>query len=131
MTLPLTVTLGTSAGLALLGTVVATRVAMARAKYGILIGDGGNADLIARMRSHANFAEYVPLILVQLALLEMSGPNRNILIFCGSLLFLARLLHAVGMALPAPNASRAIGTAATTLLVVFLAGYGLALIFWH
>jgi uncharacterized membrane protein YecN with MAPEG domain len=125
MTLPLPITLATASTLALLAAVIATRAAMGRGKHGILMGDGGNPDMIARMRTHANFVEYVPLLLILMGLLEIAGANRTLLIASGVVLLLARVLHAIGMARPAPNVYRAAGTVSTFLLVLLFAGYGL------
>ena len=127
MILPLPITLATASILTLLGLVVAMRAAMARGKHGILMGDGGNPDMIARMRTHANFVEYVPLLLILMGLLELAGANRIALIAGGALLFVVRVLHAVGMGLAQPNPWRAAGTVGTTLLTLFFAGYGLVM----
>ena len=40
-------------------------------------GDGGDAMLLRRMRVHANFAEYVPLALLLMALAENCRPGRG------------------------------------------------------
>src|SRR5882724_3446572 len=111
MILPLPVTLATTSSLALVAAVISTRAALARGKYGILMGDGGNPVLIARMRAHANFVEYVPLLLILMGLLEIAGANRSFLMIAGGVLVVARVLHAVGMALKQPNYWRAAGTA--------------------
>lgn len=129
MTAPLPITLATASVLAVLGTVLATRAALGRAKYGIFLGDGGNQDLTARMRTHANFVEYVPLLLIMTALLEYSGANQMFLAVSSAVLVLARALHAVGMIQPKPNFYRAAGTASTTLLGLLYAACGLFMVF--
>ena len=131
MVTPLPTTLATASVLAVMGTVLAARAAMLRVKSGILFGDGGNQDLITRMRAHANFVEYVPLLLIMMALLEVSGANRAFLAVTAVALVLARVLHAIGMTVSKPNFYRATGTAGTTLLVLLYAGYGLAIVYGH
>ena len=128
VTLPLPITLASASVLTLLSLVLAMRAAMVRVKYGILMGDGGNPDMLARMRAHANFVEYVPLLLILMGLLELSGANRTMLMASSAALVLARVLHAIGMARPSPNPWRAAGTVGTTLLIVLYAGYGLVIL---
>ena len=91
------------------------------------MGDGGNADLLVRMRTHSNFIEYVPLLLVLMALLELSAANRIFLMAFGGALIVFRVLHAIGMPRRAPNLYRAIGAAGSILLMILAAGYGLIL----
>ena len=57
------------------------------------LGDGGNPAMLRRIRGHANFAEYVPLVLVLMALLELSGSPKWQLHAIGSALLVGRLLH--------------------------------------
>src|SRR5215475_13901242 len=71
----LPITLATAGALGLIGLILALRVTMGRAKHKVNMGDGGNPDMIVRMRTHANFVEYVPLMLVLLGLLELGGAN--------------------------------------------------------
>src|SRR5438105_3605271 len=99
----LPITLTTASVLALLGLVLASRVGQGRFKHSVPMGDGGNADMIVRMRTHANFAEYVPFLLVLMGLLELGGGNRTILVWGGAALVLCRIFHAIGMPRPAPN----------------------------
>lgn len=61
------------------------------------IGDGGDRELMRRIRVHANFVEYVPMLLVLLALLELGGLDRRVVGVLGTLLFAGRLLHARGL----------------------------------
>ncbi|MBR9814231.1 MAPEG family protein [bacterium] len=57
------------------------------------LGDGGNASMLRRIRGHANFAEYVPIILVLLAMLELGAWPAWLLHGLGAALLIARLLH--------------------------------------
>ena len=42
-----------------------------RGKAGISFGDGGDVEMMVRMRRHANFVESAPLAIILLALLEL------------------------------------------------------------
>jgi uncharacterized membrane protein YecN with MAPEG domain len=126
----LPITLTTASLLALLCLILAVRVSAGRVKNNVLMGDGGNADMVMRMRTHSNFAEYVPLLLVLMGMLELGGGSRTVLMVFGAVLVLTRISHAVGMARPAPSAFRAIGALGTFLLLLLGAAYGLALT-WH
>ena len=57
------------------------------------LGDGGNPMLLRRIRGHANFAEYVPLTLVLMGFLELSGLPGWVLHVLGATLLAGRLLH--------------------------------------
>jgi uncharacterized membrane protein YecN with MAPEG domain len=83
--------------LALLYAVLGVQVARLRRGNRVLFGDGDNIRLRSAIRAHANFAEYVPIIVLMVAMLEMSGmPAASVHILMGALL-LARLLHPLGM----------------------------------
>src|SRR3954468_5163594 len=56
--------------LALLFLLLSVRVSQRR-QTGITLGDGGDARLLRVIRGHANFAEYVPIILVMMVMLEI------------------------------------------------------------
>ena len=84
--------------LALIYAVLALRVAGLRRANLALFGDAENAKLRTAIRVHANFIEYVPIITLLVALLEMSGmPPTRVHLLMGGLL-LTRLLHPMGMA---------------------------------
>ncbi|MGI9430595.1 MAG: MAPEG family protein, partial [Myxococcota bacterium] len=68
-----------------------------RGSTGISIGDGGNPDLLLAMRRHANFVEFVPLLLVMFAALELNGASAAVLHGLGVALIVARVCHAVGL----------------------------------
>ena len=82
--------------LALLFFALSLRVVQMRGT-GISLGDGGNTAMLRRIRGHANFAEYVPLILLMMAMLELSKFSIYLLHAMGITLFVARLLHAYAL----------------------------------
>jgi uncharacterized membrane protein YecN with MAPEG domain len=83
--------------LALLYAVLGLQVSRLRRGNQVLFGDGGNIKLRSAIRAHANFAEYVPLIVLMVAMLEMSGiAAARVHLLMGALL-VARLLHPLGM----------------------------------
>jgi uncharacterized protein len=61
--------------------------------HGVSLGDSGDAALLRRIRGHGNFAEYVPFILLMMALLEIGGQKAWVLHALGVTLLVARLLH--------------------------------------
>ncbi len=96
MQLPL-ITAGYLAVLALLYAALALRVVRLRVRNGIWFGDDGNAELRSAIRAHGHFAEYVPIIALMAAMLEMFGlPAFRLHLLMGGLL-VARVLHPLGM----------------------------------
>ena len=61
------------------------------------IGDGGNEMLAKAIRVHGNFSEYIPLALLLLGIYEMNGASPMWLHVLGAILFIGRILHAVGL----------------------------------
>ena len=78
-------------------------------------GDGGDAELFCRIRKQGNFTEYVPLTLIVLGLLEMSGAAGTMAIgIMGCALVVSRILHPIGMKPDgSPTAARFIGMIGT------------------
>jgi uncharacterized membrane protein YecN with MAPEG domain len=110
-----------AAPLAVIGMTLAARAGGLRGKLGIPTGDGGNADLLQRARAHANFAEYVPLILVLMALYELNGGASAWLHGLGVALLAARIVHPFGMA-SIKHPARFFGAAVTALALLAAAG---------
>ncbi len=77
----------------------------ARVSENVLFGDGGDDTVLKRVRSHANFAEYVPLALIVIGLLEASGGSHGLVRVLLIALLVARILHPIGMFAP-PNSPR-------------------------
>ncbi|BAQ44580.1 MULTISPECIES: MAPEG family protein [Methylobacterium] len=94
-------TAGYAAVLALLFAGLSIWVMARRLSANVLHGDGGDAVLLHRARSQANFAEYVPLILIVVGLLEAHGGSRGLVHGLLAVLLVGRVLHPFGMTAPA------------------------------
>lgn len=73
------------------------RVILLRRKFQVGIGHGKERELHRAIRVHGNFSEYVPLALFLLLLLELNGGQMWVLHVLGSMLFLGRILHVMGL----------------------------------
>jgi uncharacterized protein len=119
--------------LALLYTVLGLQVSRLRRGNKVLFGDGDNIKLRSAIRAHANFAEYVPLIVLMVAVLEMSGLAHLRVHLLMALLLLARLMHPLGMYV-GPRTLQfqicRVGGISLTLLVMLAAALQLVSRFW-
>jgi uncharacterized protein len=68
-----------------------------RRRLRVSLGDAGHDALQRAVRSHANFAEYVPLGLLLMVMTELCGAPKWMLHAMGNALLLARCLHAYGL----------------------------------
>lgn len=73
--------------------VLSARVIARRRSDGIHLGDGADNEMQRRIRGHANFAEYVPICLVLIAVLEYGGTAGWLLHLLGATLLVGRVLH--------------------------------------
>ena len=120
MTIILPASLATAAACGLINLWLAIRVGQMRRAHKVSIGDGGNLAVIARMRAHANFVEYAPIVLIMLVLVEL-GRGTSIYVWgYGFAFVVARICHGLGMDTWKPG--RAIGVGITFLIVALLAG---------
>lgn len=104
--------------LALLFLALSWRVVAKRGPGGPSLGDGGDLDMQRRIRGHGNFAEYVPLLVAMLAILELGGLPAPWLHVLGATLLVSRLLHGYALAFTAAfKFGRFWGTALTFLLL--------------
>jgi uncharacterized protein len=119
--------------LALLYVVLGLQVSRLRRGNRVLFGDGDNRQLRSAIRAHANFAEYVPIIVLMVALLEMSGtPAPRVHLLMATLL-VARLLHPLGMYVGPRTLTFQIcrvGGISLTLLALVAAAVMMLLRFW-
>lgn len=101
--------------------VLGARTAMARRRNKVLLGDGGNAQVLLASRVFGNASEYIPVGIGALALLAMLGMPAYVLHGLGGTLFLGRIAHAVGMSDKRPTVGRVLGMGLTFLSLI-LAG---------
>jgi uncharacterized protein len=123
--LPITLTI--AGACALISLWLGLRVSQLRIRHKVSVGDAGNALVLSRMRAHANFAEYAPLFLILLGLIELARGSETWLWGAAILFILARLAHPFGMDRPAPNPLRTGGALVTWLVLAGLAAYAIAL----
>ncbi len=121
----LPVALTTAGAAAVINFWLGLRISRMRLSEKISVGDGGNARLLARMRAQLNFAEYVPIVLVLLALVELAAGTSLWLWAVAALFLLGRLLHAFGMDGWLPG--RRLGIMLTLLIMLGLAAYSIYL----
>jgi uncharacterized membrane protein YecN with MAPEG domain len=86
-----------AAALAVMYVLLAGLVIRQRFKTRVGLGDGQQPELIKVVRIHGNFAEYAPLLLVLLLVLEIQGAALWQLHLIGGLTFFGRISHAVGL----------------------------------
>ncbi len=98
--------------LGLLFAFLGLRVARFRRGNKIVFGDGDDRYLRSAIRAHANFAEYVPIIVIMNALLEMGGAASVQMHVLLGTLTVSRVLHPFGIhANPRQNYERYIARA--------------------
>jgi hypothetical protein len=117
------ITGGYLAALALVYAALAVNVVRLRRQNRALFGDAGNSALRSAIRAHAHFAEYVPIIALMVAMLEMSGMAAWRVHFLMAALLVSRLLHPFGMYARSGTFAFRIGRVAgvTLTLVVLIA----------
>ena len=114
--------------LAALAVVLSARAGLYRGKAGISIhfGEPPDHELEERVRVHQNFVEYVPLVLILMGGIELSGGSSLFLHIAGVALIIARLAHAVGLKFyNIQHPGRLVGAGGTTLVMLACIGYGL------
>jgi uncharacterized protein len=123
------ITGGYLALLALVYAALAVNVVRLRRQNRAAFGDAGNPGLRSAIRAHAHFAEYVPIIALMMAMLEMSGlPAWRVHLLMGALL-VSRLLHPFGMyAKPGTPAFRIGRGGGVTLTLIVLVASAVAIL---
>lgn len=102
------------------------RVVRLRQKLQVSLGDGGQPELQAAIRAQGNFAEYAPMALLLLFLLELTRDAPVwALHLLGAALFLSRAIHAWGVLTSAPRSrpksGRPIGIVMTFAMLLITA----------
>lgn len=90
---------------------------------GINLGDGGNEEMLRRIRGHGNFSEYVPIILIMLGMLELGGAQAWLLHVLGATLVVSRLMHGIAFSFTQKwFIGRFVGTLLTLILLLVAGG---------
>jgi uncharacterized membrane protein YecN with MAPEG domain len=94
MPVPVTLLYGALCGFLLIG--LAMNVSLVRGRFKAPVGQIPEG-VVRPVRAHGNAAENIPMAILLLAILELSGINSLILHVFGGAFLLARILHAVGL----------------------------------
>ncbi|MEA2207270.1 MAG: uncharacterized protein QOE77_4046 [Blastocatellia bacterium] len=121
--LPIALTAAGAAGL--VNFWLSWRIAQLRESEKISVGDGGNMRLTARMRAQLNFAEYAPVVLILIALIEATRGSQYWLGIVAALFILGRVLHGLGM--DGWRFGRAAGMVCTAPVMIGLSLYAAAI----
>ncbi len=105
--------------LGLLAVVLTVNVSRVRGQKKINLGDGGDPEMMAAIRAHANFIEFVPLCLL---LIYMASDFYGFwtTAVLSIVLLVSRVLHAGGMLGVIPQC-RFLGASGTTLVLAVVA----------
>ena len=112
----LTTTLCAAAAAAILNIWLGIRIGQLRTSLKISIGDGGNEQVIRRMRAQSNFIENAPLVLVLIGAIELARPGNMILAAIAAIFIVGRVLHGLGMDGGSFAVGRVIGTLSSLLI---------------
>lgn len=66
-----------------------------RFKYRISLGNGENEDMLCRIRTHANFSEYIPFALILMFMSEYQGMSDALAHGFGLALVLGRIIYSL------------------------------------
>ena len=121
--MPVAITAFYTAILALIASALAYQAGSMRPKLGISVGDGGNIELLVKMRRHANFTESVPLALILMGAIEIDGASAGLIHGLGIALVVCRIAHPIGLQHDnISHPARAIGSGGTLVVTLIAAG---------
>jgi len=114
----LPISLAAAGAAALINLWLSFRIGAVRSAKKVSVGDGGDENLIRRMRAQANFIENTPIALILIALIEAARPMNQWLAIVAAVFILSRIAHGLGMDGGALKTGRMVGTliTMTTLL---------------
>ncbi len=113
----------------LLAVILTVNIARLRGKKKINLGDGGDPEMLAAIRAHANLIEFAPLCLLLIYIVS-DFYGFGVVAGLSVVLLVSRALHAGGMIGVIPG-GRFLGATGTTLVLaatsvmVVIAGIGL------
>ena len=110
----------------ILVVVLALRVVQWRFRHKIGLGDGGDRQLLMRVRAHANAIENMPLALLLLGGMELNGYSAGLIHGFGSVLLVSRAAHAWGLSHSSGTSrGRFMGSLFTWLLMLTMAAFAI------
>ncbi len=110
--------------LALLFVALSVRTLRLRKTLRIAIGDSGNSAMLRAMRVHSNFAEYVPLGLILISMVELRAVAQLFVHGLGVALLAGRVSHAWGVSQVWENFGfRIFGMAMTLGTIIVCSGF--------
>lgn len=116
--------------LAFVYVVLSFRIILMRRKYQVGIGHGKQNELHRAIRVHGNFAEYVPLALLLMLLLELNQTESWLMHVLGLSLLVGRLFHALGLGKSAgTSVPRFVGGILTYTMMLVAAGLNVATVY--
>jgi uncharacterized membrane protein YecN with MAPEG domain len=119
MNAPITALYAGFTGLLLLA--LSYQVVRNRMRARVSLGAGEDKGLLRAIRVQANLAEYAPIVLILMLLLELQGASAWLLHGSGAAFVIARVAHAIGMSgTGGISQGRRLGIATTWLVLVVL-----------
>jgi uncharacterized membrane protein YecN with MAPEG domain len=113
-----------AAAMAVMYVLLAALVVRQRLKCRVGLGDGQQPALVKAVRIHGNFAEYVPLLLILLLILEIQGAALWQLHLIGGLTLFGRISHAIGLSITSgTSAPRLVGMMCTFIALLSAAAF--------
>lgn len=107
--------------LALIILALAANVVKFRRSQKVGLGDNGDSKGIQTIRAHANTVEYIPILLILMAIYEANSGNSMILHGIGIATVIARILYAIGLNQSSGvSFGRFYGTLITWLIIIGL-----------
>ena len=120
-----------ASALAIVFALLSVWVIAGRFNFSVLHQDGGNDEMGRRIRAHGNFSEYVPLIMILAAFLEMGGLQRGIMHGLLAPLLVARVLHPIGMVARVGSMRQYICRGASAVVTLAVLVIAACLLFWR
>ena len=101
--------------------VLSARVINVRRTAGVSLGAGNDTTLERRIRAQGNFAEYAPLALLLIAVLEITQHHAYLLHGLGIMLLAGRLLHGYALSFTQQSSVGRTGGMVLTLFAIGIA----------
>ena len=110
----------------ILAIILGAGIGVYRGKKKISIGDGGDPEVLLRMRRHGNLVETAALTLLAMAIIEINGAPSGLLHGLGTAYILSRIAHPIGLqADSVTHPLRTIGAMGSTLVMLIAGGYAI------